>query len=74
MSGLFTVVAIDGDFTEFMSDMMMPYLRYNSLDRAEALHLCELSLNQGFQCVVIKQDDSEEGNAGEEECAATQNS
>ena len=60
MSGLFTVVAIDGDFTDFMSDMTMPYLRYSSLDWSEALQLCELSFHQGFQCVVIKQDDGEE--------------
>jgi len=67
MRGLFAVVAIDGEFTEFMADVTMPYLRFDALPWHEAIHLCELSFAQGFQCVLIKQDDGEDTTGDENE-------
>ena len=57
MIGLFSVVAIDGEFTDFLNDLSMPYLRYDSLTWKDAVQLCELSFAQGFQCVIWKLDD-----------------
>ena len=65
MNGLFAVVAIDGDFTEFMADVTMPYLRFDALPWRDAIHLCELSFAQGFQCVIIRQSDDEEAHNAE---------
>ena len=65
-NSLFTVVAIDGQFTHAL-DPGVNMLFYGGLTWAEATELCRLSFNQGFDCVIWRIAEDEE--TGESETA-----
>ena len=64
MSGVFSLVVIDGDLTDFLN-VETPYIRYNALDWQEVTALCASAFKQGFQCAIVKQGDGGEGEGGE---------
>lgn len=47
----YEVVPMDGHFTEFDS-LDVPYLHYSDMSFDDAMTLCRLSFDQGFECVL----------------------
>ena len=54
MSGLFSVVAINGDWTQFLDNPALEYLRFDGLPWTRAVELLEICFEQGFSCVVMQ--------------------
>ncbi len=59
----FTVIPIDGNACE-MADPFTPSLCYAGLTWDESVELARLSFEQGFQVVIWKEGDQEEGGSG----------
>lgn len=55
MTESYTVFVIEGDFRHFM-DSDCGYLKYEGLSWDEAVALCRISFRQGYQCVLIRQN------------------
>lgn len=65
----YELVIVDGDFRDFIYDLGQPYLHYSELTWTNAVELCRLSFEQGFQCIIWRPDQAGEGceDDGEEE-------
>ena len=48
----FELIIIDGAFQDFVYDLGQPYLRFSDLTWTNAVDLCRLSFDQGFQCII----------------------
>ncbi len=59
----FTVIPVDGNACE-MTDPFTPSLCYAGLTWDESVELARLSFEQGFQVVIWKEGDQEEGGSG----------
>jgi len=65
MEGFFTVVPVDGHAID-VGDIDVSCLRYDGLTWEEAINLCALSFNQGFEVIIWKKVEG-----GECECGTT---
>ena len=58
MNERFTIMVIDGDAID-LADPETPVIRYDGLSWDDAVYLCRLSFNQGYELVLWRMDGGE---------------